>query len=141
MQPIEGILPLLRGLKATGTDRWTACCPSHEDKTPSMTLRALPDGRVLLHCFAGCEVQYILGSLGLTFRDLFPKPLTRDYLPRIHAPFSALEALQCLAAESAVLAVVAADISEGKPIAIIDAKRVCLASGRITAALEGVHGV
>lgn len=37
-----------------------------------MSVKAAEDGRVVLHCFAGCPTESILDSLGLTFSDLFP---------------------------------------------------------------------
>ncbi len=34
-------------------DSWQACCPAHEDRTPSLSIT--PKGeRILLHCHAGC---------------------------------------------------------------------------------------
>jgi hypothetical protein len=134
------LLERLGGVKSTGHSRWIARCPAHADRSPSLTLRELPDGRVLLHCFAGCETEAVLDAIGLTFADLFPEPLTREHLPRLHAPFSALEALKCLTHESGIVAICASDLAEGKPLSAIDADRVALAAGRIASALEAVHG-
>ena len=137
---VTDLLARLHGVKASGKDRWIARCPAHQDRSPSLTIRALPDGRVLLHCFAGCDTQAVLDATGLRFGDLFPKPLTRESLPKIHAPFSALEALQCLKAESAVVAIAASDLADGKALSTPDADRVATAAGRIATALEAVHG-
>ncbi len=46
----------------------TARCPAHEDRSPSLSLRDGDDGRLLVHCFAGCagrEVLTALRGLGL----------------------------------------------------------------------------
>jgi putative DNA primase/helicase len=51
-------------------DQWHACCPAHEDHTPSLTISAGHD-KVLLHCFAGCTPDAIVTALGLTMADLF----------------------------------------------------------------------
>jgi len=51
---------------------WQAQCPAHEDRTPSLSFREGSDGRVLLHCFSGCETRAVLRALGLEFSDLFP---------------------------------------------------------------------
>ena len=50
-------------------------CPAHDDdpKTPSLSVSPANDGGVLLKCFAGCTAPQIVGSLGLTMRDLFAK--------------------------------------------------------------------
>lgn len=138
---IETILSQLRGVKAgNAVGRWIAQCPAHEDRSPSLTIRLADDGRILLHCFAGCDTESVLGAIGVQFSELFPEPLTREYLPKIHAPFSALDALKCLTAESAIVAIASSDLVNGKPLSPNDFERVCLAAGRIASALEGVHG-
>jgi hypothetical protein len=52
---------------------WTARCPAHSDENPSLSISE-KDGRILLHCYAGCETREILAALGLTERDLFTQP-------------------------------------------------------------------
>ena len=59
--------------RPAGEGRWTAKCPAHEDRSPSLSIRETSDCRVLLHCFAGCETQDVLSAVGLTFSDLFPE--------------------------------------------------------------------
>ena len=66
----------------TSGDGWEARCPAHEDHRRSMSITAGEDGRVLLHCHAGCETPAIVAALGLTMRDLFP-PRTRTTTKRI----------------------------------------------------------
>lgn len=138
---IENLISRLSGAKSTGRDRWVARCPAHEDKSPSLAVRAMPDGRILLHCFAGCDTDAVLGAVGLTFAELFPEPLTREPqgLRPIRGPFSALEALQCLTHESAVVAICASDIAEGKQLSEEDAKRARVAAGRIASVLEVIY--
>ena len=69
-QGINDFLGLLRGVKATGKDRWQALCPGHEDHEPSLHIK-LVNGRILLKCFAGCELERILKPIDLEPRDLF----------------------------------------------------------------------
>lgn len=62
-----------------GTDdvgRWMAQCPAHDDREPSLSLTEADGGRVLFHCFAGCDPEDVLNALGLDWRDCFPE-LTR----------------------------------------------------------------
>jgi hypothetical protein len=61
--------------RTVGKDRWIACCPAHDDRSPSLSIRQLEDGRVLLHCFAGCSAQDVVESVGLRMTDLFPDEL------------------------------------------------------------------
>lgn len=119
---------------------WMARCPAHPDKHPSLAIRYRDDGVIIMKCFAGCESETILTAIGLRFSDLYPEPLTREFLPKIRAPFSALDALACLAQESGIIAIAASDIALGKTLSDQDAERVATASGRIAAALECVHG-
>lgn len=49
-----------------------AKCPAHDDTTPSLTVSEGSDGRVLLHCHAGCTVDAIVSSIKLEVADLFP---------------------------------------------------------------------
>ncbi|MGD0733841.1 MAG: hypothetical protein ABR976_01795 [Terracidiphilus sp.] len=56
--------------RRTGAGRWQAKCPAHHDRSPSLSIREGPDGRVLVHCFAGCPPDAILRALGLTWADV-----------------------------------------------------------------------
>ena len=47
---IEKLLSNLKKIKG-GRDRWTASCPAHEDRSPSLAIRETEDGRILLKCF------------------------------------------------------------------------------------------
>lgn len=53
---------------------WTARCPAHEDRTPSLSVREGDEGRVLVHCHAGCTPAKVCASLGLRLADLFQGP-------------------------------------------------------------------
>jgi len=68
--PIDLVLSRLESPKKNGKG-WTALCPAHEDHDPSLSVKEGDDGRVLLHCFAGCDGAAVLEALGLTFADLF----------------------------------------------------------------------
>jgi hypothetical protein len=62
---------------------FTALCPGHTDRNPSLHVSEAADGRVLLHCFAGCTTETIVAALGLTLADLFPRdPLDGPHWPR-----------------------------------------------------------
>lgn len=58
-----------------GDDAFTALCPAHDDKNPSLSV-AYKDGRVLLHCQSQhCEPDAICAGFNLTMADLFDPPL------------------------------------------------------------------
>jgi hypothetical protein len=98
----ETLLSHLEKSRRTGHGTWIACCPAHDDKSPSMTIRELEDGRVLLHCFAGCEVQAVLGAVGLDFDALFPpKPI--DYAKPMRRPFPAADVVEAIMRDALTL--------------------------------------
>ena len=55
---------------------WKAKCPGHDDHTPSLSISEGSDGRVLVKCFAGCDVNSICTGLGISTADLFPARLS-----------------------------------------------------------------
>lgn len=70
--PIDQLLPRLDKVRPTGANKWKACCPAHDDKDPSLSIREAEGGKVLLHCWAGCSSTDITAAIGLELRDLFP---------------------------------------------------------------------
>lgn len=60
--------------RKVGASRWVAQCPAHADRSPSLSISQGDDGRLLLHCFAGCNPSKILSTFGLKIRDLFAGP-------------------------------------------------------------------
>lgn len=132
------LLERLDGVRKTGSDKYVARCPAHADKTPSLSIREMSDGRTLVHCFGGCEVEDVLAAVGLTFRDVMPERVG-DF-PRVRPAFTSSDALQALARESGVVALAVANAVDHKPISPEDYARLTVAAGRISAALEFVHG-
>ena len=41
---------------------WMARCPAHDDNNPSLAIREV-DGKVLLHCHAGCTQRSVIDAL------------------------------------------------------------------------------
>ena len=70
LHSIDDFLGLLKGVKPTGKDQWLALCCGHNDREPSLSIK-LADGKILIKCFAGCEMMDILNPLGLDQKDLF----------------------------------------------------------------------
>lgn len=63
------------------TDGWSARCPAHDDKHPSLSIAIAPDGGVFVNCFAGCTRAEILSAVGLHERDLHPRPASTRSQP------------------------------------------------------------
>jgi len=49
--------------------------PAHDDQNPSLDVRELADGRLLIICRAGCGSADIVDAVGLELSDLFPRDL------------------------------------------------------------------
>jgi hypothetical protein len=63
-------------------DKYRAKCPSHEGKsTASLAITEKDDGRILIHCFGGCDTSEVLSAIGLEMTDLFPERLNHHSTP------------------------------------------------------------
>ena len=125
------LLNLLHGVKQTGPHSWLARCPNHEDRVASLSIRDADDGRILLHCFAGCAAHEVMGALGLTMTDLFPKPIYHRGRP-LPSRITHADALKAVSREAGVIAMMASDLAEGKSV---DADRAARAAAHLADAL------
>ena len=71
-EPIEVVLSRLENVRRSGPSRWTARCPAHDDRNPSLSVKVGEDRRVLIYCHAGCSIEEILEAIDLTLKNLFP---------------------------------------------------------------------
>ena len=80
--PVQAVVDALRDagchVQASGRDRYTAQCPAHEDRDPSLSLARGTRGepKAVVHCHAGCAVGEILAALGME-----PGALFADWTP------------------------------------------------------------
>ena len=42
---------------------WMARCPAHDDRVPSLSISDAPNGKILVHCHAGCDQHRVIGAL------------------------------------------------------------------------------
>lgn len=130
----DSLLSMLDGVKRTGQGKWLAKCPSHEDRTASLSIRELDDGRVLVHCFAGCDVHEVVGSVGLRIDDLFP-PREIEHGKPERRPFPAADILRAIAHEAMIVYLSAQAVAKGEVLPESDLQRLLVAASRIQAAL------
>lgn len=132
MTAIDRVLPLLTKVRRRQPGQWSACCPAHDDKGPSLSVRETPEGAVLLHCFAGCEVAEIVAAISLELHDLFPPQDKPASAPKRTAKLLTLgQALDLLHDEAQLVAVCAGNIGHGVALTKADRERVLQAAGRI----------
>ena len=135
MSRADNLLSRLDKIKRTGNGMWTACCPAHDDRGPSLTIRELDDGRVLLHCFAGCSVHEVLTAVDMDMAALFPEKEITHCKPE-RRPFPAADALQAVAFEALVVSAAASSMLAGQPLPAVDRERLTVAASRIQSALS-----
>lgn len=137
MNAAELFLSRLEGVRQTGPDKWTARCPAHDDKSPSLSIRELDDGRILIHCFAGCEALDIVQAVGLTLADLFPEPLDHQLRPIKRKRVDYRKAFELCQHEALVIAIAADDLAQGKALSEEDQATVMRAIHNLHQIAEG----
>ncbi len=144
--PIDNILSRLEKAKPRQPGQWSARCPAHADKDPSLSVRELPDGSVLLHCFAGCGAGAVVAALGLEMSDLFPPREQSGREPKRQPRLlTAGQALELLEKEALLVAVAAGNLLHGVVLNQCDLDRLTQAAGRIawlreeSSSLGGLH--
>jgi hypothetical protein len=133
MTPAEKFVQRLGKVKGRNGS-WTACCPAHEDKSPSLSIREGEDGRVLVHCFGGCDVQAVLSAVGMDMSDLFPERQERyegQTSKQMKPAFYATDLLRIASFECLVVMIAAYDIRHGKKLSESDMNRLQIAQQRI----------
>jgi len=83
MNAVDNIVAQLDGAKQSG-DSWSAKCPAHEDRSPSLSVteRTQGDPGAVVHCHAGCTPEAVLSALGMTTAELFDKRSNTTQRPR-----------------------------------------------------------
>jgi hypothetical protein len=85
---LDQILDRLVNVKKSGTNKWIACCPVHEDKTPSMGVWDEGE-RIIMHCLGcGAKGPEIMGALSMPVRMLFKGD---DSMPAGYVPKAVIE--------------------------------------------------
>lgn len=139
MSPATRLLDRLERAKQTSPGRWLARCPAHEDRGPSLSIRELDDGRLLLNDFGGCGTSDVLAALGLTFSDLYPERLPGNGYAPSHSRIPARDLLEVISEETGVVAIVAADFLAKRSISEADWTRLAQAASRIHRARDHAH--
>lgn len=121
---------MLDKTRPNGQDKWIACCPAHEDRSPSLGIKLTDDGKILLHCFSGCDVESIVSSIGLSLSDLMPDDPT--YKKGNKPPkFNRYELFDKILHESRILSIAIRQVLSGKRLGDDDLRRVIQAEDTI----------
>lgn len=140
--PAEDFLRRLDGVRQTAHG-WLARCPSHDDRSPSLSIRETGEGLLLVHCFAGCSIDAICAAVGLSTADLFPRRHGRDFDPTAPRPkrprFSAGELLPLVVTEALILSLAWRSVANGEMLSEADMERTELAEKAVMAAWREVR--
>lgn len=119
----------LNKVRSTGADRWQACCPAHDDRSPSLSIKLGEDGRLLVHCFAGCSAREVVESVGMGLADLFPSSdFDRDAYARQK---QAEEAADRAVHDALIVKLARSDLAKNKPLTTSQQQEVAAAVRRL----------
>jgi hypothetical protein len=130
---IQNLLFRLEKVKQTNPQSWIARCPAHTDKSPSLSIRELQDGKVLIHCFSGCDIQAIVSAIELNLSDLFPNSDQHYYQKPLKQKITGPQAFELTYYESLVILEVAKNLLNKKICSDSDMDRLKKAFDRINA--------
>ena len=129
------LLTRLEGVRESAPGRWMARCPAHEDRSPSLSIRELEDGRILIKCFASCSAPDVLSAVGLSLADLFPEKLSGDFAPvknpHVHAAGAALKSID---SDALLIALAGENLALGLPLDAAERQKIAEAAARIRVA-------
>ena len=110
---LDTLLGRLDKVKTYGNNKWLACCPAHDDKHPSLSVKLTDDGKILINCWAGCHITNVLAALGIEMANLFPDKIS--YTKGKKPPkFNRHELFDRLVYESMILYVAVEQLQQGK---------------------------
>jgi hypothetical protein len=133
VSPIELFVSRLDGARRVGRNSYVARCPAHKDRSPSLSVGIGREGRVLVHCFAGCSTHDVLAAVGLSISDLFPErvrdlsPLERDERRCLMREGALVAAICVVDHEAAIVAAAATMIDRGQELSGADRARLACA--------------
>lgn len=134
---IDRLLQKLERVRRTSDGRWRAKCPAHNNRGQSLSIRD-DGGKVLIHCFGGCETGDVLAAVGMTASDLFP-PRVDTFEPGKRDRWAQAEVWRAVGFEAKVACIIAYDMAAGVVPSPETVERLTLAADRIEAAMQTLN--
>lgn len=141
---IQDIIARLDGARCTSRarDSWVAKCPSHQDRSPSLSVAPGENGGFVLHCFAGCSIESVIGAIGLTLSDLMGEPPTQYTEKSVMSRGERIplaDILRCMATNTTVVTLAALRLANGHKIDEAGRARLLEINGEMQRAMEYVR--
>lgn len=134
----EPLLQRLEHVQRQGNG-YRARCPACGGQSRKLAI-AERDGRVLVHCFAGCPADDVLGAVGLRWADLHPPrhwPQSREERERARLAIreaGMASAVEVLALEGAVIEAAGRQLQGWQFLSVEDDARLTAAVERVSSA-------
>lgn len=110
---IESFLSKLEKVKRRGHGKWMACCPVHQERNPSLSIKD-DNGKIIMMCFGcGANGVDVAGAIGVDLSELFPPKDIYDAStnhPQSRQYFHAADILKALETETLVIYMIAKDM-------------------------------
>ena len=134
----EDLIARLEKVRKAGDRSWSARCPAHADKGPSLRVTD-NDGTILIHCFAGCAAGDVVSAVGLKLSDLFPPrdPIERAKYAREKFTRGTLKDLR---QELLIAMFTLGDVASGRQLKPTDLERAERARKTIIKLVEELQG-
>ena len=138
---LQAILSRLKKVKKTKPGSYLACCPVHDDKTPSLAVTEKQDGTVLIHCFGcGAGGLDVCSAVGVEPSELFPPNDNPRYAKQSRNGFNAWQLLSAMRQDIVFLTVAANQMSKAGLFDNEDIDALHGVSRRLVEGLESLEG-
>lgn len=109
---VDNLLSRLNKVRSHGKGQFMAQCPCHADKTASLSIKDMGDGRILINCFASCDTYSILQSVGLDWKDVLPESAISNREKSEKQVLYSSEVLKVLKFEAQIITLIGFDIKK-----------------------------
>ena len=125
---IQEVLNHFDNVKESGANQYSCRCPAHKDGSNSLGIKEGDGDRILLNCFAGCDVKSILESAGLEWKDIMNE---EKLFQTEKLGFNPYAVLKMLRDEVLLIGLASIDIRAGKPLNDKEHDRLLKAVGNV----------
>ena len=124
---LQEVLNRFDNVRESGNGQYSCRCPAHNDRSNSLGIKE-DSGKILMNCFAGCNVKSILDAVDLKWSDILPE---NEFDYEIKKTFNPYSVLKMLRDEVLLVGLCSVSIRKGKPLNDVDHNRLLKAVANI----------